>query len=336
MTALVTGGSGVVGRALVHTLLDEGERVRVFDARPPPYRHRSLEYVPGDIRDPRQVSNAAKGCAVAFHLAAKIPQARLSAEDFRAVNVQGTVNVADGCLEHGVGRLVFASTTELYGPQKVERPFDEEAPKLFTGPYSRNTFECEQLLARYLEERGLESASLRMPMVMGPGFYHEKAILALLWMVRHHLPVPLPDPEMLLSFVSSEDAARAMVLAGRKKEAAGGVFNIAALDHPKLGPFFREFVRAAGSRSQVVEFPGPVFQAGVRLAKGLSDLGSRGSFATPSELIDFALTGGAYSIERARRVLGYACLQAWLGLYRWFFGLPAAERADIFFRRRAT
>lgn len=335
--ALVTGGSGVVGRALIPLLREEGRRVRVLDLHPPPLRDPGVEFVRGDIRDRGRVTEAVRGCSTVFHLAAKMPQARLDEAGFREVNVRGTENVADACAEHGVGRLVFASTTEVYGPQAITKPLGEEAPLLFTGPYSRNKFECERMLARLLEVRGLESVSLRIPMVLGPGFYHEKSVLALLWLARNHLPFPISDPEIPLSFVSSEDVARALLLASRSTEAVGNVFNIAAPDHPRMGPFFREFLRAVGSRSRVFPLPGGVVASGVRIAKAASRLTGGKFLATPSELLDFVEVGGAYSIERARRVLGYAprhtCLDAWLGLYRWFFGLPVRERMDVAFRR---
>ncbi len=340
MTVLVTGGSGVMGRPLLPLLLEEGRRVRVYDLAPPPVEASRIEFVRGDIRDREGVRAAVKGCDLVFHLAAKLPQARSDEAGFRRVNVEGTANVADACVEHGVRRLVFASTAEVYGPQRITLPLDEDAPKRFTGPYSRNKFECEQLLARRLEEHGLEPVSLRIPMVMGPGFYHEKSVLALLWLARNHLPFPISDPEMPLSFVSSEDVARALLLASKSRDAVGGAFNIAAPDHPRMGPFFRNFLQAAGSRSPVVRIPKGVTASGVRMAKAMARLSGEKFLTTPSELIDYVLVGGAYSIERARRVLGYAprhtCLDAWLGLHRWFFGLPAAERADIFFRRRAT
>lgn len=339
-TALVTGGSGVMGRALVPLLLEEGRRVRVYGLAPPPVADSRVEFVRGDIRDRERVAAAVRGCDVVFHLAAKLPQARSDEAGFHSVNVGGTVNVADGCVEHGVRRLVFASTAEVYGPRRITKPLDENSPMKFTGPYSRNKFECEGLLARYLREHGLESVSLRIPMVMGPGFYHEKSVLALLWLARNHLPFPISDPEMPLSFVSSEDVARALVLASKSRDAVGRALNIAAPDYPRMGPFFRDFLRATGSRSPVVRIPNGVTASGVRMAKAMSRLTGGKFFTTPSELLDYTLVGGAYSIERARKVLGYdprhTCLDAWLGLYLWFFGLPAAERADIFFRRRAA
>ena len=99
-----------------------------------------------------------------------MPQARLSERVSYDINVRGTLNVADACAKNRVKRLVFASTTEIYGPQPITEPLDEGAPMLFTGHYSRNKFECEKRLLEYHREHGLEVTFLRMPMVFGPVF----------------------------------------------------------------------------------------------------------------------------------------------------------------------
>jgi nucleoside-diphosphate-sugar epimerase len=149
MKVLVTGGSGVLGRALISKLLEQGREVIVYDLKPPPQVHPKLVFIEGDVRDKQKVTKACKGCEIVFHLAAKMPQARLSEEGFYDINVRGTLNVADACVKNKVRRLVFASTTEIYGPQEISTPLDEEAPKLFTGPYSRNKWECEKRLLEY-------------------------------------------------------------------------------------------------------------------------------------------------------------------------------------------
>jgi UDP-glucose 4-epimerase len=338
MQVLVTGGSGVVGRALISKLLEQGKSVKLYDLKPPPQTHPKLKFIPGDVRDRQKLTEACKGCKVVFHLAAKMPQARLSEEGFYDINVRGTLNVADACVEDRVRRLVFASTTEIYGPQEVTSPLGEEAPKLFTGPYSRNKFECEKRLLEYRRKHGLEVTFLRMPMVLGPGFYHEKAMLAIFWLVRLGLPIPIPSSNYPLSFVSASDCADAFILAAERPEADGEAFNIAAPDYPELKPFLEDFARKVGSPSKVVPLPQDLFRSGIRLVKYLSKLSGGKVLYTPSELTDFALVGGAFSIEKARKLLGYSpkkmCLQAWVETYSWYFSQSLLEQMNIFFVQR--
>jgi dTDP-glucose 4,6-dehydratase len=338
MKVLVTGGSGVLGRALISKLLEQGREVIVYDLKPPPQVHPKLVFIEGDVRDKQKVTKACKGCEIVFHLAAKMPQARLSEEGFYDINVRGTLNVADACVKNKVRRLVFASTTEIYGPQEISTPLDEEAPKLFTGPYSRNKWECEKRLLEYWKKYGLEVTFLRMPMVFGPGFYHEKAILAIFWMVRMGLPIPIPSSDYPLSFVSASDCADAFILAAERPEAVGEAFNIAAPDYPRLKPFLNDLAKAVESPSRVVSLPQNFFRSGIKLVKFLSKLSGGKVLYTPSELTDFALVGGAFSIEKARKLLGYSpkktCLQAWVETYLWYFSQSFLNQMNILLVQR--
>jgi nucleoside-diphosphate-sugar epimerase len=316
--ALVTGGSGVVGRALVATLLDRGNDVAVYDLRPP-LDARAL-FFPGDVLDDRALLEASRGCDVVFHLAARLPQAKLSPAAIQEINVGGTRRVADACVTNDVRRLVFASTIEVYGPQRSDVALDEDAPKLFTGAYSRTKWAAEQLLASY---EGLESVCLRMPMVLGPGFYHERSIISLFHAMRRGRPIPVPARDVPYSAVAATDAAEAFVLAAERPGAARHVLNVAAGDSPSWAEFVRDAIERVGSRSRPLRIPTAITRAAIACAKGASRV-SGGRFpATPRELMDFALVGGAYSIERARRVLGYApaisCAEAWAITYRWYF-----------------
>ncbi len=333
VTVFVTGGAGVIGRALVPKLLDRGARVRIYDLKPPPLYHKDVEFVKGDIRDADKLNNAVKGCEMVFHLAAKMPQAKLTEKGFYDFNVRGTINVAEACIRNGIKRLIFASTTEIYGPQPVNTPLTEDAQKLFTGHYSKNKFECEMKLLEYHKKFGLEVTFLRMPMIFGPGFYHEKSILGVFILARYSLPIPIPSPHIPVSFVSAEDCADAFILASENPKAVGEAFNIAAEDHPQLGAFLESFVQTVGSRSKIIVIPDKIWMFGIQLAKVISVRGK--FFYTPSELLDFSLVGGAYSIEKAKRILGYhpkkTCLQAWSDTYSWFFSQKPWQRAYIFF-----
>ncbi|MGA7485522.1 MAG: SDR family NAD(P)-dependent oxidoreductase [Xanthobacteraceae bacterium] len=138
---LVTGGSGFIGSALVKALLREGEAVRVFDdnSRGTLRRlrevERDVEFVRGDIRDAAAVDAAMRGIDEVHHLAFVNGTATFySAPDLVLdVGVKGIVNVIDGCRRHGVGRLILASSSEVYqSPPHV--PTDEHAPLVVPDP----------------------------------------------------------------------------------------------------------------------------------------------------------------------------------------------------------
>jgi len=314
---LVTGGSGVLGRAVTRALLERGVRVRVFDLADPPAEAQDAEFVRGDVTRAEAVIGACRGCDAVFHLAARMPQARLSEQGFRAVNVEGTRHAADGCVRHGVPTLVFASTIEMYGPQR-RFPIREDAPKLFSGVYSRNKWESERMLRAYRARHGLRVSMLRMPMILGPGFHHEKSVLEMMRRVRLGRPLPLPGgPEIPFTAVASADAARAFVLAVGRDEADGEAFNITSGRGEPTRAFFARFVRAVGSRSRVVPVPRWVLAPAIALAVNLRR--PLPLVATPAELLPFALTGGDYDIAKAAERLGYHphtdCLTALVDLY---------------------
>src|SRR5262249_23418411 len=140
---LVTGGSGFLGSALVKALVRQGEAVRVFDdnSRGALRRlrevERDIEFVSGDIRDAAAVDAAMRGIDEVHHLAFVNGTATFySAPDFVLdVGVKGIVNVIDSCRHHGVGRLILASSSEVYqSPPRV--PTDEGAPLVVPDPHN--------------------------------------------------------------------------------------------------------------------------------------------------------------------------------------------------------
>jgi nucleoside-diphosphate-sugar epimerase len=138
---LVTGGSGFIGSGLVRALLRAGCSVRVLDdnSRGSPRRladvAKDVEFVGGDVRDPRMVENAVQGIDEVHHLAfVNGTEAFYSKPDLVLdVGVRGMINVIDACRKHNVGTLILASSSEVYQtPPKI--PTDESAPLVVPDP----------------------------------------------------------------------------------------------------------------------------------------------------------------------------------------------------------
>lgn len=315
---VITGGSGVLGRALVRELLDCGKRVRVLDLKPPPDPD-DVEYIKGSVLDPDHVERAIKGAEVVYHLAASMPQADLSPRGFWEINVGGTLNVADAALQHGARRLVFASTIELYGLHfPREFPVIEESEKRFTGIYSRNKWECEERLLAIREKHGLEVVFPRMPMIFGPGFYHEPSMMFLFRLIKKGRPIPVvAHPDAPWASVGSADAGLAFRLCGEVPEADGQAFNIAAPDAPPCTDALKELIKLVGSRSRLLQVPVSLTERVVNLIEKY-EIGP-----TPAELVRFALVGGEYGIAKARAVLAYAprlsAVQAMQSAYQYIY-----------------
>ncbi len=327
LRAVVTGGSGVLGRAIVSRLLDNGWQVRILDIVRPPAECLGAEFVQADMeRDYTSVERLIElvsGFTHVFHLAARLPQAGLDEAGFMEANVEPTRKLALASVKAGIQRFVYASSIEIYGAQPMDTPLDEDAELHFTGTYSRNKWECEEILRKIRLESGLSVSMLRMPMIFGPGFYHERSILTTFKLLRYGLPIPIPAADAPVSFVSARDAAQAFELASLSVEADGQAFNIAAPDIPTMMEHMRQVAVKTGSRSKPFAIPRWATKAVEDFARKKSKKPGAKFFGTPAELVSFISTGGAFSIEKARHILGYSpidsCSDAWANTYKWYY-----------------
>lgn len=157
---LVTGSSGLVGRALVSALVGRGYEVRRFDLReaPPAF---------GDVRVRDEVDRAMDGCTGVVHLAAvsRVIFAERDPAACRVTNIEGTRNVIDAACDHGVRWLLFASSREVYGqPDSLPCPDDAPLQPINVYGHAKVAGENMTMAAR---ARGLRTAVLRLSNVYG-------------------------------------------------------------------------------------------------------------------------------------------------------------------------
>jgi nucleoside-diphosphate-sugar epimerase len=175
VNALVTGGAGFIGSNLVRALAVAGEQVRVLDdlstGRPGNLDGVAglVELVEGDVRNQLQVRKAVVGAEVVYHLAA-LPSVARSVADPRAshqVNVDGTLNVLLAAGEAGVRRLVYASSSSVYG-DTAELPKHEGMPVSPRSPYAAAKLAGEAYCRAFACVSPLETVCLRFFNVFGP------------------------------------------------------------------------------------------------------------------------------------------------------------------------
>lgn len=173
MKALVTGGGGFLGKAVVRLLLERGWQVRSFSRSCyPELSGLGVEQCFGDIADADSVDNAVKGCDIVFHVAAKAgiwgPY-----RDFHAANVRGTQNIIDSCRRHGVGRLVYTSSPSVVFDGRDMEGVDEAVPypDHYEAHYPATKAAAERLV---LDANGpaLATVSLRPHLIWGPEDNH--------------------------------------------------------------------------------------------------------------------------------------------------------------------
>ncbi|HXR29561.1 MAG TPA: NAD-dependent epimerase/dehydratase family protein [Solirubrobacterales bacterium] len=182
---LATGAHGFVASHLVRELLARGNEVRVLD-RPEPRladvggpRRSSLdllglrgevELAEGDLRDAEAVSAAVTGCDSVFHLAAQtiVGVAREAPRETLEINVRGAWNVFEACREHGVARVVFASSDKAYG-SSPELPYREDFPLRAANPYDASKAAADIIARSYAHAYRVPLAVTRFANVYGGG-----------------------------------------------------------------------------------------------------------------------------------------------------------------------
>ncbi|MCI0650924.1 MAG: NAD-dependent epimerase/dehydratase family protein [Planctomycetes bacterium] len=173
MRALVTGGGGFLGGALVRALRGRGVEVRSFARGDyPELRRAGVDVRRGDLADARAVSEAVAGCDAVFHAGAKAGIWG-RARDYHDANVAGTQNVLAACAEHGVRRLIYTSTPSVVFAGVDQRGIDEGCPypRKFLAHYPRTKAIAERMV---LGANGakLATVALRPHLIWGPDDNH--------------------------------------------------------------------------------------------------------------------------------------------------------------------
>lgn len=174
-TDIVTGGSGFIGTALVRRLLGRHRRVVVLDLLPPQPEFLvddRVDWRPVDIRNEQQVRTAFDELGPIdrlYHLAARtgVRAGEDQAEDYHRTNVDGTRILAEAAATSGVGRVIFTSSSSVYGDAR-QLPTPESAPLRPKGVYASTKKEGEEILASRLSGTSTELSVARLFTVYGP------------------------------------------------------------------------------------------------------------------------------------------------------------------------
>jgi nucleoside-diphosphate-sugar epimerase len=173
MKALVTGGGGFLGGAIVRRLRARGDEVRSFSRGDcPELRSLGVETIRGDLADPEAVAAVAHGCDIVFHVAAKTGIWGPYEEYYRA-NVIGTQNVISGCRRHGINRLVYTSSPSVVFNGRDMEGVDESAPypQHFEASYPETKAQAEKAILE-ANDSNLATVALRPHLIWGPGDQH--------------------------------------------------------------------------------------------------------------------------------------------------------------------
>ena len=237
---LVTGGAGFIGGHITELLVREGHDVIVFDnfstgkaENLAPFRAR-IEVLEGDIRDIATCRRACEGVDLVFHLAA-LASVPLSVENpflTNEINVTGTLNILWAAKDAGAQRLVFASSTSVYG-DNPELPKREEMSGVPLSPYALSKLVGEKTCQSFSKIYGLPTVCLRYFNVYGPrqdprSQYAAAVPIFIARMVKGERPSIYGDGEQTRDFIFVLDIAQANILAAETPGVGGEIFNVAS------------------------------------------------------------------------------------------------------------
>jgi len=236
---LVTGGAGFVGSNLVRGLLDAGDDVRVLDNFSTGSRENlaglEVDIVEGELRSYERVHNAVRGVEVVYHLGAlgSVPRSVQDPLTSSAVNVEGTLNVLLAARDEGVRRVVFSSSSSIYG-SAGELPRTEQMAPDPISPYGVAKLAAERYCVSFSRVyHGFETVVLRYFNVFGPRqsplSQYAAVVPLFVTAIAAGRPVTIfGDGEQSRDFTYVENVVDATIRAGSAEGASGQIFNVAA------------------------------------------------------------------------------------------------------------
>ena len=239
MKALVTGGAGFIGSNLVRALLERGDDVRVLDnfstGRRENLADLEVEVVEGDLRSYERVHNAVRGTEVVFHLGAlgSVPRSVQDPLTSGAVNVEGTLNVMLAARDEGIRRVIFASSSSIYGNQP-ELPLKETMAPDPISPYGVAKLAAERYCVSFSRVyHSFETVVLRYFNVFGPRqdprSQYAAVVPLFVTTIAAGEPVTIfDDGEQSRDFTYIDNVVAANLLAADAAGANGRIFNVSA------------------------------------------------------------------------------------------------------------
>lgn len=309
MKALVTGGGGFLGRAIVRGLLERGAGVRSFSrSEHAGLRALGVEQVRGDLADAAGISSAMRGFDAVFHVAAR-PGVWGDYADYHQANVTGTSNVIAACRQHGVNRLIYTSSPSVVFDGRDMEGVDESVPypAHYEAHYPRTKALAEQLVVA-ANDAQLATVSLRPHLIWGPGDSH--LLPRLVARAKAGQLRRIGSRPNLIDTIHVDNAADAHLLAAERlapgSPIAGKVYFISQDEPVPMWDMVNRLLHAAGAPP--VTRAVPVWLA-MWLARGFEAAHRLTSNPDEPRLTRFVVrelsTAHWFDISAARRDLGY-------------------------------
>jgi 2-alkyl-3-oxoalkanoate reductase len=247
---LVTGGAGMLGRAIVSQLLEQGKTVRIIDIEPA--KDDRAEIIVGDIRDAAAVRRACDGVDTVFHAAAAVWDPKLPLTIYEETNVVGTKLIIDTCIQLGVPRLVYTSSLDVVMDGKHGHCLADESLPYPTDWRKMNRYAYSKMMGEQavIKANGptFSTCALRLVGMYGPGDkYHLPNIVK---NAKSGINIRLGNGKAQFSHIFSGNAAHAHILAAEhlapNSPVAGQIYFITDHHTGNFFDFMNQFLEQLG------------------------------------------------------------------------------------------
>jgi nucleoside-diphosphate-sugar epimerase len=299
----LTGASGYTGGRLLQALRERGDEVAVL-VRPRSLSRtvaeRASEVVEGDLSDETAIDRLASGRDAVLHVAAVYRTAGHPDDYYREVNVRGTERLLRAAERHGVRRFVHTSTVGVHG-HVAHPPADETAPLAPGDIYQETKAEAEQLALEFHRTRNVPVVVVRPGAIYGPG---ETRLLKLFRAIARGRYAVVGSGRTFYHPVFIDDLVAGYLLALDRPEAVGEAFLVCGPSYVSQLELARLIARHTGGRVLPFRVPARPIQWAGDLVEALCV-----PFGIEPPLhrrrVDFWTKSRAFTIEKARRLLGY-------------------------------
>jgi nucleoside-diphosphate-sugar epimerase len=302
MRVALTGASGYTGARLLAALLARGDSVSAL-VRPASMGHvgGGLRAVEGDLGDRRALAQLVEGADAVIHVAAVYRTAGHPDSYYRDVNVGGTERLLEAAAHAGIRRFVHTSTVGVHG-HVLSPPASEDSPLAPGDVYQATKAEAEALALAFHRTRGLPVTVVRPGAIYGPG---ERRFLKLFRAVARGLYAIVGSGRAFYHPVYVDDLVDGFLLALERPEAVGEAFILAGPRYVTQRELAALIARHTGGRVLPFRIPaGPIRLAGALCEAACVPFGIEPPLHR--RRVEFWTKSRAFSIEKARHLLGYA------------------------------
>lgn len=266
---LVTGGTGLIGSAVLREVSTHDGRAAVGTVRSPIDSSSSLRLVcVGELHSQTNWSDVLSGVSAVVHTAARVHVMRDTATEpiaeFRRVNVEGTANLARQAAAAGIGRFIFLSSIKVNGEiTETGHSFHPDDPPAPSDAYAISKFEAEQTLRRIAVDTGMEVVIIRPPLVYGSGVTAN--FRAMMRLIHQGVPLPLGAIHNQRSLIALDNLVDCIKICISHPAAANQTFLVSDGEDLSTTQLLRRLGTALGRPARLIPVPAPLLELGAKL-----------------------------------------------------------------------